>query len=234
MRSSCDGRPERLRLAASRLATLIAASRRQPAWFGAAVGLALFYVALLAVMKGLSGNAAEIFFDELPARAAANASPVELPLCIDFTAASLREDPRLFGLGAFESWGAPGRWTIGAVAGLAAKVPDDGDDLSLRVRGEALLGEGRPQVAYQLAVNGKLFEQRTLTQANPQMDISVVIPAALVAQRPALLVELRTPNIRSARDSGLSGDWRKLGISISTIRLFRAHGAACPSGEQQE
>ena len=214
--------------AARPLRALIAAARRQPAWFGAAAALALFYVAFLVCMKMLSGNIAETFFEQLPARAAARPAVAALPLCIDFTSPAPRQDTDVFGFGAFESWGPPGRWMVGAVAGLSVIVPPGASELSFTVKGTTLIGAGRPHVAYELSANGDVIDRGVLTKEHPQLDKTVIIPAALGVRQRTLVVALRTPDITSARAAGLSQDWRKLGISVSAMRLFRVQGPSCP------
>ena len=222
MRSSYDA-------CAARLYALAAAARHQPAWFGAALALAVVYVAFLLGMKGHSQNVADSFFEELPARAAANPVLVDLPLCMVFTPASPSEDARLFGFGGYESWSFP-RPLDGRRGGGPRRRGDRRSERSGAPHhtGTALTGPGRPQVAYRLSVNGEVLAHGALTQDHPKLDLSVVVPAALQAGRGAIVAELRTPGIVSARAAGISQDWRKLGISINAISLFRLSNPACP------
>src|SRR3954464_7691226 len=104
---------------------LTAAARRQPRWFAAACSLCLFYLLFLGGMKAISTNAVDLFFEHLPARAAASPVQGALPYCLDFDhPTEVRATQGEFALSGFENWEAPGRWTEGPSAGIAVALPD--------------------------------------------------------------------------------------------------------------
>jgi len=120
-----------------------------------------------------------------------------------------------------EGWsvGEPGfRWTDGMVASLL--LPLDGrtqDELLLHFSARPFTVDG--QLAEQqltLRVNGENLAQWSLQQSE---QLTLPIPAALVATQRSLHIEFVLPDAASPEVLGVSQDTRQLGIALQELRL---------------
>jgi hypothetical protein len=134
-----------------------------------------------------------------------------------------RGQAQVYGVGGWsgpEDWGT---WTDGPEATLVlplAEVPQD-DTLLLADTG-AFLSKGHPQQDVDLLVNGVLVAQWTFRLQDRVDERRAVIPAAVGRRENPMQLTFRIHNPTSPARVGLSGDTRRLGLSMQRLRIFAA------------
>jgi hypothetical protein len=121
-----------------------------------------------------------------------------------------------------EGWSRPergGAWTIGghSVLVLPLAAPPSGD-LLLSFEAHGFTPPERSRFDDTLLVNGRVAAQWTITGEEPVVQEQVRLPAGTIASR-VLRIEFVNHDPRSPADLGLSGDDRKVGLALHTLRI---------------
>ncbi len=204
------------------------AARDEKRWFIATIALALFQVVAIAGLKAASGNIVDIFYRDLTKRAAQKAFQATLPVCLKLDDPATFDGAGMFGFGGYEAWLAPGRFIINNVAGVSYVFAQAPKEFAVEIQGLAFVQPARPQVRYEIAVNGQVLDAGVLDAASPRLDKRLTVPAPAKADAPFLL-EMRMPGVASLRALGVSLDpeWRKMGLSVQAIRIATRDGPQC-------
>ena len=102
-------------------------------------------------------------------------------------------------------------WSVGASASLVFSIEPQSQPLLLRAR----LG-GRPPV--EVFANDEKIAQ---WEVSSPAEFTATIPAHLVAEGGALIIELKTPNAASPKSLGAGEDVRELGIQCSEVAITK-------------
>jgi len=90
----------------------------------------------------------------------------------------------------------------------------------------AFVNRLHPRLDVQVVANDTPVGQWVFRHKEPQTSRNVVIPKAIVAQKPKLEVLFRFDRAVSPASLGASGGWRELGVGAKTLNLDFTSGAA--------
>lgn len=110
-------------------------------------------------------------------------------------------------------------WTIGDSAKLVFSISPSPHPLNLRMRltGLVKLPKRNTQIVEVFANGQQIAQWLVATTA----DFTAVIPAAIVRDGGALVIQLKTPKTVSPKSLGLSNDGRLLGVLCSELVISK-------------
>jgi hypothetical protein len=121
-----------------------------------------------------------------------------------------------------EGWGDPepgGSWTVGGHSILQLELPKPPTgDVVLSIEAHAFTPPQRNRFDDTLVVNGRVAAQWSITDREPLIQRRVRLPVDLIPSR-VVRIEFVNHDPRSPADLGLSGDTRKVGLALHTLRV---------------
>jgi len=137
---------------------------------------------------------------------------------IVFTAKGNSKDYVVWGWSSPEEWGT---WSDGDSSVVVLKLATlPGTDMSLLIESRAFVNDKHPIQEVEVLVNRRSLERLTYTTASSAGVRVVKIPQALIAQNDGnLLIQFKLKNPKSPAEIGLSGDVRRLGLGLVSLRL---------------
>jgi hypothetical protein len=110
-----------------------------------------------------------------------------------------------------------GTWTLGNRSALILDVePVPSTDLVLEISAHAFAPPQRPQYTETLAVNTAVIAEWQIT--GPLIMTQIRIPRRLISSR-VMRIEFGNSDPKSPADVGLSGDTRKIGLALESMRM---------------
>ena len=127
-----------------------------------------------------------------------------------------------FRQGGWSATEANATWTTGTSAKLAFLVKPSSDPLNLRISLAALSGMTNPATPtpqpVEVVANGQKIADWEVTTRS---DFNAVIPASIVKNGGALVIELKTPKAVSPKAMGISEDARVLGVYCFELAITK-------------
>jgi hypothetical protein len=135
-----------------------------------------------------------------------------------FTAKGNSKDYVVWGWSSPEEWGTWSDGDSSVVVLRLATLPET--DMSLSIEGQAFVNDKHSIQEVEVLVNRRSLERLTYTTAASAGVRVVKIPQALIAQNDGnLLIQFKLKNPKSPAELGLSGDVRRLGLRLLSLRL---------------